>query len=393
MNKDILNTANQEFINTNINFDISKILLKKQHDISVDVRELIEQIEAKKRCQKKLPTWFKTANIYYPNKVNIEQTSSELSADYKSKIVEGNSLVDLTGGFGVDCFYFAKHFKKVTHCEINESLSKIVKYNFNQLKIDNIECIALNGLEFLKTTQKQFDCIYIDPSRRHDIKGKVYFLNDCLPNVPEHLNQLFQYSENILIKTSPLLDLSIGLDELKFTKALHIVAINNEVKELLWLLKKGYTGNVKIKTINIKHTSQEIFQFHLDEESKAQANYREPLTYLYEPNAAIMKSGAFNLVSTKLNIDKLHKHSHLYTSNTLVEFPGRRFIIKKVLPYNKKLFKHETLLKANITTRNFPESVHEIRKRFKIKEGGKDYIFLTTSLNDQKLMLLCSKVN
>lgn len=394
MNKNILNIEIQEFINNNINSNTDDLLLKKSKDPSLDFKTIVEQIEAKKRCQKKLPTWFSTEQIYYPNKLNIEQTSSEITAAHKSKLIKGKSIVDISGGFGVDCYYFSKVFDHVIHCEIDESLSNIVNHNYKSLNVTNIECIAKDGLQFLTNTQKKFDCIYVDPSRRHDSKGKVFFLEDCSPNIPKNLELLFKYSKTILIKTSPLLDLSVGISELKNIKQIHIVAVNNEVKELLWVLEKKFEGNLKIKTINLKNGTQEIFDFKLGEESYAHATYSKPLSYLYEPNAAILKSGAFNLVSQKLNVFKFHKHSHLYTSDSLLNFPGRSFKIIKVLPYNKKQIKQEDIKKANITTRNFPETVSQIRKRFNIKDGGKDYLFFTTIFeNNQKVVIFCKKEN
>lgn len=391
MNKDILNTVNQEFINNNLNSDIASLLFKKHKNITIDVKHLIEQIEAKKRCQKKLPTWFSTENIYYPNKLNIEQTSSEVTAKYKSELISGNSIIDLTGGFGVDAFYFSNRFDNVVHCEINKDLSEIVKHNYKQLNIGNVDCIASDGIEFLKASNQSYDWIYLDPSRRHDSKGKVFFLKDCLPNVPEHLELLFNHSKKLLIKTSPLLDISIGIKELQNVKTIHVVAVNNEVKELLWILEKDYKESVKIVTTNIKSNDLEVFEFTLNEESKAIPTYSEPLTYLYEPNAAILKSGAFKSVSQQLKVHKLHSNTHLYTNEELIHFPGRRFKIEKVLPYNKKLLKKEFLYKANISIRNFPESVNQIRAKFNINDGGETYLFFTTNINNSKMVLKCIK--
>jgi hypothetical protein len=394
LNKDVLNTENQYFINNNLNTDSATLLLKKQPQLDVDIKVLLEQIESKKRCEKKLSTWFQTKNIYYPNKLNIEQTSSEITANYKSSILSGNSIIDLTGGFGVDCYYFSKQFKSVVHCEINKELSQIVKHNFQQLEIENIQTIACDGIQFLKDIPSNFDWIYIDPSRRNDSKGKVFFLNDCLPNVPEHLELLFKHSENILIKTSPLLDLSVGINELKHVKIIHIVAVNNEVKELLWVLEKGYIENdILIKTINLTNSKTEDFSFKFKNENTAEVLYSLPLTYLYEPNVAILKSGGFNSVSEKLHIKKLHQHSHLYTSNELMDFPGRSFKIGDILPYNKKQFKKFGIEKANITTRNFPDSVDNIRKKLNIIDGGSIYIFATTNLENEKLLIICSKLS
>ncbi|TYA58896.1 class I SAM-dependent methyltransferase [Formosa maritima] len=390
----ILNTENQYFINNNLNSNSTDLLLKKHKGLNIDIKELVEQIESKIRSKNKLPTWFNTPKIYYPNKLNIEQTSSEITAEFKASLVAGNTLIDLTGGFGVDCLYFSKKFKKVIHCEINEELSQLVKHNFKQLKIENIETLTTDGISYLKNTNSNFDWIYIDPSRRHDSKGKVFFLKDCLPNVPEHLELLFRYSNNILTKTSPLLDLSVGINELKYVKKIHVIAVNNEVKELLWILDKSAYNNaqIKINTSNLKANKTETFSFKLEEESIAQTTFSMPLTHLYEPNVAILKSGGFNSVSEKLNIYKLHQNSHLYTSNSIIEFPGRIFKIEDILPYNKKVFKDREITKANITTRNFPDSVNIIRKKLGIKDGGNKYIFATTNLENQKILLCCKKL-
>ena len=391
MKKELLNTKNQEFINDNLNSNIASLLLKQTAKTLVDKKVLIEQIEAKKKCEKKLPTWFSTKNIYYPNKLNIEQTSSEITAKYKSKIIEGNSIIDITGGFGVDCFYFSKQFKNVTHCEINEELTSIVKHNYKQLGINNVECISGSGIKALVKLNRPFDCIYIDPSRRDDIKGKVFQLKDCLPNVPAFLDLFFKFSKTILIKTSPLLDFTIGISELSHVKTIHSVALNNEVKELLWLLERDYEGKIEIKTVNLQKENEQIFNFNLDEEHKTEAPLSQPLTYLYEPNSAILKAGAFNVLAERFNVLKLHKHSHLYTSEKLIDFPGRTFKIEQVLPYNKKTFNKTKITKANVTTRNFPESVQSIRKKLKLKDGGNVYLFFTTSPNSEKQIIICSK--
>lgn len=394
MNKLILNTKNQDFINDNLNSDTTTLLLKKNNNLVVDIRELIEQIEAKKRCQKKLPTWFQTPNIYYPNKLNIEQTSSETTAVYKAKIIRGESIVDLTGGFGIDSYYFSKQFKTVIHCEINPKLSKIVKHNLQQLKTINIQPIVSDGIQYLENNHSKFDWIYADPSRRHESKGKVFFLNDCLPNIPQHLDLLFERSSNILIKTSPLLDLSVGISELNHVKAIHIIAVKNEVKELLWVLEKSnIENNIHIETLNIKSDNIEYFSFKFNEENSAEAKFNLPLTYLYEPNSSILKSGGFETVSEKLKVYKLHKNSHLYTSNALIEFPGRIFKVDDIISYNKKEVKEKGIAKANITTRNFPDSVEKIRKKFKIKDGGNTYIFATINLENQKILIICSKLS
>ncbi|MCK0179161.1 class I SAM-dependent methyltransferase [Flavobacteriaceae bacterium S0862] len=392
MNKHILNTVIQEFINNNINSNTAELLLKKTSFENVELKEVVEQIEAKKRCKAKLPTWFYTPNIYYPNKLNIEQTSSEITADYKSKLMSGNSIIDLTGGFGVDCFCFSKSFKEVIHCEIDKNLSEIVSHNFKQFGIDNVKALNIDGIEYLKNSNQNHDWIYVDPSRRHDSKGKVFYLKDCLPDIPKHLDLLFEHTNNVLIKASPMLDITIGISELKHTKDIHIVAVNNDVKELLFVLCKEYEGEISINTLNIKDGKKETFKFTYSSEASAKANFSLPQTYLYEPNAAILKSGAFKTIAKKLNVYKLHQHSHLYTSNKLIGFPGRIFKIYEQISYNKKEIKKALgNSKANITARNFPESISQLRKKFNIKDGGDTYVFFTTNANNEKVVVICEK--
>lgn len=392
-NKDILDPKIQEFINQNINSDVANLALKGIPFDNNLKQDIITQIESKKKCEKKLPTWFNTPNIYFPPKLNIEQTSSEVTAQYKSNLISGKSIIDITGGFGVDCYYFSKKVDTVIHCDLNVNLSKIVEKNSSKLKVNNITFHANDGLEVLKTIGEKVDWIYIDPSRRNDIKGKVFLLKDCLPNVPENLDMLFQYSKNIMIKTSPILDITSGISELQNVKHIHCVAVNNEVKELLWILEKDFSNKIEIKTINITNKDTQRFNFNLKNELETTPAYSQPLNYLYEPNTAILKSGAFNSIAGIKNIYKLHKHSHLYTSNDLIEFPGRRFKIIKTIPYNKKSYKKEiNLSQANVTTRNFPETVAQIRNKFKIKDGGKNYLFFTTILENSKTIISSVKI-
>lgn len=372
--------------------DTMSVLLRKSIFEDVTQKELVEQLEAKKKCKIKLPTWFSTKLIYYPNKLNIEQTSSEITAQYKSNLISGKSLLDCTGGFGVDSFFFSQKISQIHHCEIDQNLSEIAAYNFGILGVKNIYCVAENGLEYLAKNERHFDWIFIDPSRRNNSKEKVFFLADCLPNVPENLNLLFSKSSNIILKTSPLLDFSIGINELKFVKEIHVVAVQNDVKELLWILEKEHQNSIQIKTINVTKTASEIFNFNLKDEKEAIPEYALPLNYLYEPNSAILKSGAFKAVGNYFNLKKLHEHSHLYTSEVLIDFPGRRFKIEKAIPYQKKELQKLNSNKANITTRNFPETVENLRKMHKLQDGGNLYLFFTKNMKDNLIVLVCEKV-
>lgn len=390
MNLNILNERVQQFIVDNLKTDITKLILKGSPFSSISVQELANQIVAKQKSAKKLPTWFLAKNIYYPAKVSIEQSSSEITAKYKSKIISGDNLIDITGGFGVDSYYFSKQFKKVLHCEISEDLSALVKHNYKQLETQNIDTFSGNGIDFLKNTTDFFDCIYIDPSRRNDVKEKVFLLKDCQPYIPPKIDFLFTKTTNILIKVSPILDISNTVNDLKNVKEVHIVAVNNEVKEILVWLEKNYNGKIKIKTSNFKKETIETFNFDYLEDVVSE--YSEPLAYLYEPNSAILKSGGFHQISKQLELFKLHQHSHLYTSDKLIYFPGRSFKVENVINYDKKKLKRIIPeKKANITTRNFPKTVAQIRKEINLKDGGETYIFFTTDKNNQLKAVICTK--
>lgn len=390
MNLNILKEKVQQYINDNLKSEITKLILKGSLFDDISAQELANQIVAKQKSEKKLPTWFTTKNIYYPPKISIEQTSSEITAEYKSKIITGDAIIDITGGFGIDCYYFSKLFKQVTHCEINDELSKIVSHNYKQLPINNVITFSGNGFDFLKSTDNNFDCIYIDPSRRSDVKGKVFLLKDCLPYVPPKIDFFFTKADTILIKVSPILDITNTINDLKNVKEVHVVAVNNEVKELLFLLEKEYNKGIEIKTVN--HQKGELQTFNFTYNENAQADYSKPLNYLYEPNSAILKSGAFQQIAIHTNTFKLHQHSHLFTSELLITFPGRTFKINSVLKYDKKKLKK--LLpnnKANFTIRNFPKTVSQLRKETKIKDGGAIYVFFTKNNKNEQITIICSK--
>ncbi|WP_422080688.1 THUMP-like domain-containing protein [Ulvibacterium sp.] len=393
MNENLLKPEIQEFILKNIDAEVVPFLLKKPFFEGVSNKELVQQIISKKKSKTKLPTWYNTPNIYFPDKLHIEQASSEITAQYKATVVSGKSLVDVTGGFGIDTNFFALKMEVIHHCETNQDLSEIATNNFKVLGRKNIKIVSGDGLKFLRESKSRFNWVYLDPSRRNDQNGKVFFLKDCFPDVTEHLDLLFQKSNNVLIKTSPILDISVGIRELRFVKEIHIVALKNEVKELLWVLQANFNGEIAVKTVNIDRQKKDTFNFTFQEEKRAVPNFAAPQKFLYEPNSAILKSGAFSLLTTRYSIGKLHEHSHLYTSKELKDFPGRKFKIEKVEPFSKKVLKNINLKKANITIRNFPDSVDSLRKRFKILDGGEEYLFFTTDLHGAKIIICCKKLS
>ncbi|WP_108869335.1 THUMP-like domain-containing protein [Aquimarina aquimarini] len=392
MNPLLIHKEVQEFIseNSDSSTNLSTLILKGSPFKGISAKELAQQIQGKRKAKKKLPTWYNKKGIYYPPTLNLEQTSSEATALYKSNLVSGSTLIDLTGGLGIDDYFFSKQVTQVIHCELNPELSKVATHNFKILKQNTIKTITGDGLQIL-TNYNSVDWIYIDPSRRHDSKGKVFFLEDCLPNVPDNLDFFFEKSKHILIKTSPLLDIQIGIKALKKVKEIHIVAVDNEVKELIWILDQNFIGDFKIKTVNIQKDKQQEFSFFSKDEAKQSINLASPMTYLYEPNTAILKSGGFLSIAQAFGIKKLHINSHLYTSDQVIDFPGRKFEIIAVYPYHKKTLSKTGITKANITTRNFPESVATLRKKLKIKDGGDTYLFFTTDMDNNKKVICCKK--
>ncbi|WP_340202326.1 THUMP-like domain-containing protein [Ascidiimonas sp. W6] len=382
----------QDYIQHHLDTDPDTLVFKKSPFPEVSMPQLIQQIKAKQKIKKKLPTWFGTSKIYYPEKISLEQTSSEKTATYKASLMSGKSVIDLTGGFGVDCFSFAKKFERVTHLEINKSLSEIAASNFKQLGLTNIACEATEAISFLKRTTERYDWIYADPSRRDHQKGKVFLLSDCTPDIPKNLSWIWNKTNQLFLKTAPLLDIQQGINELQNVKEVHVVALKNEVKELNWILKKAYEGPILITCINLDSKSKLPFSFEYHTEKDMDIAFSNPLSYLYEPNAAILKAGAFKTIAHQYNIAKIARHSHLYTSMKNIAFPGRSFLIKEVLPFQKKSIKKRLAkVKAHITTRNFPWSVAKLRKEFQIHDGGDLFIFFTTNLEDNYIAIICKK--
>ncbi|MEN9336783.1 MAG: hypothetical protein RLZZ500_1770 [Bacteroidota bacterium] len=381
----------QAFIDLHLKTPVNTLAFKKNPFPTLDYKLILQQIESKVKAEKKLPTWYKTANILYPSKLSIEQTSSEITAAYKAQWVEGSTLVDLTGGFGIDSFYFSKRMKQVIHCEHQESLSQMVDHNFKTLGVNNCHCIAGDGLEWLRKNKAQVDWIYVDPSRRHEQKGKVFLLADCEPNVPELLTDYWQFTNQILLKVAPILDITSAVRELEFVKEVIVVAVDNEVKELLFVLQKNWSKPYKIQATSL-HKDQRIDTFQFEFSESASPNLALPKTYLYEPNSALMKSGGYDLLATQNNLDKLHPFTHLYTSNDLIAYSGRRFKIDQVVEFSKETMKGLKGNNYSIATRNFPESVEQLRNKWKIKDGGNQYLFFVTLKDHQKAVLFTSKV-
>lgn len=391
MNKSILNTEVQNFINDNLDTDIPKLSLKKSPFVTVSSAELAVQIDSKKRSENKLPTWYKTAGIYYPPRLSIEQSSSEIAAAYKTSLITGEDIIDLTGGFGVDSYYFALKAARVHHCEINRDLSEISKHNSIKLGV-KINYLNTDGISYLKESGQHFDTVYIDPSRRISNK-KVFLFKDCEPDVISNLELLTEQCHLLMIKAGPLLDIQSGIQELGAVSSIHIVSIKNECKELLFLIRKGKTSVDPVITCVFPGSYQEeTYSFRISEEKDYEIRqYSKPLEYIYEPDAALLKAGCFKLTTRDFALQKIHQHTHLYTSAELNEsFPGRIFQLKKVWKYGS-FIKENPIRKANVITRNFPSNPEGLKKKLKIKDGGDEYLLFCTGSDNNRIVLHCRR--
>ncbi|GAA4792429.1 hypothetical protein GCM10023231_20700 [Olivibacter ginsenosidimutans] len=393
MNHAILTPEVQDFLRAHLDASPSELALRKSPFSAVSSAELADQLDGMKRARKKLPLWFDTPTIYYPSKLSIEQASSAETAMYKSQLIPDKAqVVDLTGGFGIDSYYFSQRAKTVIHCERNPELSQIAAYNAQRLKAANITFIAKDGLDYLGSTDLPIDVIYLDPSRRVK-QQKVFRLRDCEPNVVEELPFLLQKCPSLLIKAAPLLDIKAALDELTQVKEVHILSVHNECKELLFVINANYHGTTTYHSIALAEGRYRKFIFSLDQEKNNHPTYSEPLRYLYEPDAALLKSGGFKSIAISYGIDKLHLHTHLYTSETIIpSFIGRCFEIGTFETYTS-FKKRKEPLRANVTTRNFPLKPEQLKKKHQIKDGGTTYLFFCTGPQNDLLVIYCHRID
>ncbi len=363
--------------------------LLKSHPFDVDAKDLVQQLVGLQKARTKFPLLFENDKIVYPLKTNLEQTSSEATASYKASLVKGNSMIDLTGGLGVDVIAFAKAYPQTNHVESNASLQEIASHNFGALGLSTKSTCG-DGIAYLKTINHQYDLIYLDPSRKTVAISKAILLYDYEPNVLENIDLLFEKSNTIMIKTSPMLDITAGLSQLGNVVEIHIVAVKNEVKELLWVLSRE-VKQLKLIAVNLE-TDQPIFAVIGEQPNELELSTTIG-EYLYEPNAAIMKSQAFAHLSQQYNIQKIDQDAHLFTSNDLIDFPGRVFRVNEVLDYKPKMIKRRYGKSARaIVARNFRESVKQLRTRFTFTESESDYLFFTSIAGRGAVVIDAKKV-
>ncbi len=409
------------FVQQHAETDVLKLALQAHLYPTINIKLAIQQIQGRQKAKLKLPTFYAKQNVIYPLGLSIEQCSSELTAAFKANLfrdfINNNKLtdklevektkllIDLTGGFGIDSYFFSQVFENVIYVEQQEYLAEIAQHNFKELQANNITSYKQNSISFLQNLDKDNDtnnntnkeeiCIYLDPARRDKNQQKVVSLTDCEPNIIEILPLLWQKTNAILLKTSPMLDIKKAVLELNCAVEVIIVAVENECKEVLYYLTPNSAKLIRLHCFNL-HPTKEIQQFSFTEndEQNAVVNYEKPLQFLYEPNVAVLKSGGFKIISKKFHISKLHKNSHLYTSEKFVErFVGRSFEIIQVCKFDKKeILKFLPHGKANIVARNFPLTVEEFRKKTGIKDGGEMYLFATTDYENNKIVIITKQI-
>lgn len=368
----ILNNEIQNYIDANLHSDLHSLLLKKSPFPEVSMQEIVQQIKGKQVAQKKFPFLLKKG-IVFPPQLSLEQSSSEKTAVYKAQLLKGHRFIDLTSGFGIDAYYLSENFDEIILVEQNPELLKIVEHNWNVLgrKADFINQ-KLEG--FLNKNTENFDVIYLDPARRDNQKNKVFLLDDLSPNILEIQEKLLSISKQIVIKLSPLIDLKYLASVLKNISRIDIIAVKNDVKEVVVFLTKENSQKIKCHCINLESEESE-FIFEFGSEENAHAEFSEPEKFIYIPNNTILKAGIFNLISEKFNLKKLHPNTHIYTSeNKINDFPGRIFEMEMI--DSKQIKKKEQF---NIISKNYPLKPEDIKKKYGLKDGGNEYLIFTQS--------------
>ncbi|MDO5105576.1 RsmD family RNA methyltransferase [Capnocytophaga sp.] len=377
----ILDKAIQDFILANLNIKVTDLVLKKPIFDSVSNKDLAEQIVGRKVAQKKFP-FLTAANIIFPPQLNLEQASSQQTAEFKAAGLSGNTFLDLTCGLGVDAFFLSQNFKEVHLVEQNPTLCNLVAHNWGVLKrTAHIHQTTIEA--FLEANQQKFDVVFIDPARRDSNNQKKFLLDDLSPNLLLIQEKLWQITDKVLLKLSPLIDIKYLLSALANIEHIAVIAVKNDVKELFVVQNsQNATGNITCQCVNLD-TDDTEFSFPIEAIDTSKAAFSAPKTFLYIPNNALLKSGAFNLIAAAFRLEKLDINTHLYTSDELkANFPGRIVRVNSISAKNI-----EKGGKYNLITKNYPLSVDEVKKKYKLKEGGSDYLIFTQSIGGKEILI------
>lgn len=385
-----------QFFIDNKNANPESLLLQSKAEELAHKKKLVHQVQCLQKASEKLPSLVANTQIVFPAGISLEQCSSEITAKYKASLFSGKTFMDLSTGFGVDSYYFSQRFERGILIERNVELGKIVAHNFALLHQNNVQFIlGENAEDILPKWQEPIDLIYIDPARRNQAGDKIFKLKDCEPDIVSLQSILLEKCKTILIKTSPLLDITLACQELQHVKNIYVVAVNNECKELLIEIEKDFIQEPQIHAVHLIKNATQAYAFYNSEEKNTMPQIAACQQFLYEPNAAIIKAGAYKKIALDFGLQKLHTHTHLYTSNELVSnFPGRRFEVLAQIDANKKEVQ-KTIPdgKATLSIRNFPSSVAELKKKLGLQDGGEYYIFGTTFYNDKKGLLVTRKMD
>ena len=389
------NERTAAFFKEHCNDDPTTLLLQSERYPDVDMAWVAQQVKGRKKAKEKIPTWYSTEDVIYPPSISMEQCSSELTATYKAELCSGNVLLDLTGGFGVDTAFMSKNFAAVNYVERNAELASVVSYNFRKLAVSNVRFEVRDSVEVLYAPQ-EVDWLYVDPARRKENQQKAVLLTDCEPDLLKHQEQLLRKAKNVLVKLSPLFDVTELSRLFPNAAEIHIVSVDNECKELLLCLDREKHQSPTIICVNIlRAEKRQLFSFRLADEAQANAKVASDVSvYLYEPNASIQKSGGVKSFASYYSLELLHQNTRLYTSAVRVDdFQGRRFVVESVFGFSKQELKANLsdIKKANITVRNFPLAVAELRKKLGLQDGGDVYLFATTLSSGKKAIVRCRK--
>ena len=396
-----MNDHTIRFVKEHREEDVRTLALQARRDGDIDLPWALDQIQGWQTARRKLPSWAAIEGIIYPPHLSMEQCSSEATARYKCQIVDSlpagshETLIDLTGGFGVDFSYLATRAKRAVYVERQEHLCEVARHNFALLGLDHTDVINAQAEDTLRDmhTDRATTINYLDPARRDSNSARTYAIADCVPNVLELQDVLLERANHVLIKLSPMLDWHKAVSDLGGHVAeVHIVSAGNECKELLILLSTDHNGGPTIHCINDDQSltfspSRDAQPLLIADDDRAAC--------LYEPNASVMKAGCFEVLTGRYPVKALAADSHLFVSDDAIrDFPGRGFAIDAVTTMNKKELARSLagVTRANVATRNFPMTAQQLRQRLGLKDGGDCYIFGTTTAAGQRLLYLCHKL-
>lgn len=387
----------RDFIHEHINDDTAELLLAARKYPDIDVPFVVEQIEARRRLKGKLPEWYENKDIIMGGRVPAEQCSSEQTARYKQSIVKGESLCDMTGGMGVDFWYMSEGMERAIYTERNEELCSIAKHNFQVLQTLRPEYVIRCG-DGRELPIPSVDIIYLDPARRAGDGSRVYAMEDCEPNIVEWQDELLKHAKMVLVKLSPMVDLTDVLRKLKGVKELHIVGVKNECKEVLVkahaLDDSVCAGCVEVHCVDFLTSGKIEYVFSLLGGMEISLTDGGVKRHLYEPDVTLMKAGAFGSLCARYPVWQLDVDTHLMTSDEWIpEFPGRVFEVEEMIPFSSKVLKRlkKEIPQANIAVRNFVMTADELRKKTGIKDGGEVYLFGAKVKDMGQMLLICRK--